>query len=74
MRRPAKKLRDTLARNVRQMRMERNWSQEDLSGESGLSQTYLSQIESGMRSVSLDALDQLARAFSVSADQLLRRD
>ena len=73
MRRPARKLRELLGVNVRQLRLERQWSQDELSARSGLTQSYVSQVESGLRAVSIDALDQLARAFGEPPDRLLRR-
>ncbi|WP_370305482.1 helix-turn-helix domain-containing protein [Sinimarinibacterium flocculans] len=73
MRRPAKKLRETLGSNVRQLRQSRNWSQEELSARADLSQTYVSQLESCQRAVTIDVIDQLARALGVSADQLLKK-
>jgi transcriptional regulator with XRE-family HTH domain len=73
MRRPAKKLRETLGRNIRQLRQAKGWSQEELSARSDLSQTYVSQLESCQRAVTIDVIDQLARALGVCADQLLKK-
>ncbi len=73
MRKPAKKLRELLGVNVRRIRVAKGWSQEELCARSGLSQTYVSQIESGLRSVSIDVLDQLARGLVVPPDELLRK-
>lgn len=53
--------------------MAKNWSQEELCARSGLSQSYVSQVESGLRSVSIDAVDQLARGLAVTPDQLLKK-
>lgn len=73
MRRPTKKLREILGSNVRQLRQKKNWSQEELAGRADLSQTYVSQLESGQRAVTIDVLDQLARALGVPPDQLLKK-
>ena len=73
MRRPAKKLREAFGGNVRKLRLERGWSQEELSARSDLSQTYVSQLESAQRAVTIDIIDQLARALGVPPDQLLRK-
>lgn len=73
MRRPAVKLRQLLGVNVRKARLELGWSQEKLCAEAQLSQSYLSQVESGLRSVSIDSIDQLSRALSVTPDSLLKQ-
>lgn len=73
MRRPAVKLRQLLGANVRKARLELCWSQEELCAQAQLSQSYLSQVESGRRSVSIDSIDQLARALSVTPDTLLKQ-
>ncbi len=66
-------LRQTLAANVRKERARRNWSQEELASRSGLSQTYMSQMESAQRAVSVDVIERIAKAFNLDADQLFRR-
>lgn len=65
--------RQVLAANVRQERARVQWSQEELGSRARISQTYVSQVESGQRAVSIDVLDQLADAFSLDPSQLLRR-
>ncbi|TJY56199.1 helix-turn-helix transcriptional regulator [Sinimarinibacterium sp. CAU 1509] len=73
MRRPAKKLRELLGVNVRRLRQEKRLTQEELCARAGMGQSYLSQLESGAKSVSIDVLDKLARALGVTPDQLLRK-
>ncbi len=63
--------RDILARNVRLLRAERGLSQEALAFESGINRTYLSDIERGVRNVSIDNLSRLATALDVPVWQLL---
>jgi transcriptional regulator with XRE-family HTH domain len=63
--------RDILARNVRLLRAERGLSQEALAFESGINRTYLSDIERGVRNVSIDNLSRLATALAVPVWQLL---
>lgn len=70
---PKPALRHVLATNVRQERTSRAWAQEELGHRAGLSQTYVSQIESGQRAVSVDAIENLALAFGVEPWILLRR-
>lgn len=65
-------LRSVLARNVRQARREREWSQEQLAERAGLSSVYVSQIESGLKACSIDVIEALSLAFGLSAMELLR--
>lgn len=55
-----------LASQVRAIRVQRNWTQEDLARASGLSQAKISSIEGGaFESLTLNTLRKLARAFDV---------
>jgi transcriptional regulator with XRE-family HTH domain len=65
--------RQILAANVRQGRERVNWSQEELGARAQISQTYVSQVESGQRAVSIDVVDRLAMAFGVEVAEILRR-
>lgn len=65
--------RQLLAANLRQERTRLAWSQEELAAEAGISQTYVSQMESGQRRVSIDILDRLALALGIELAELLRR-
>lgn len=64
-------LRDVLARNLRLLRADRRMSQEALALESGVNRTYVSDVERGLRNVSIDNLSRLAKALNVQAWQLL---
>jgi transcriptional regulator with XRE-family HTH domain len=63
--------RQILARNLKRLRAERNWSQEDLALESSLHRTFVAHVERGMRNISLDNLEKLAMALRVPVHQLL---
>lgn len=65
--------RQLLASNLRQERTKLDWSQEQLAAEAGISQTYVSQMESAQRRVSIDILDRLALALGIELADLLRR-
>jgi transcriptional regulator with XRE-family HTH domain len=56
---------------IRQLRSEREWSQERLAESSGLTTTYVGQIERGVRIPSLTVVLKLARGLSVSPSALL---
>lgn len=67
------KLRQILGANVRRERTSRAWPQEELAHHAHLSQTYISQLESGQRAVSVDAIERLAAAFGIEPELLLRK-
>lgn len=57
--------------NVRAARDARGWTQEDLSGRSGLAVVQVSRIERGKREIRLTTLLRLADAFDMRPDELL---
>jgi transcriptional regulator with XRE-family HTH domain len=64
-------IRQQVGLNVRQVRKERGWSQEDLAFESGLDRTYISGVERGVRNPTVLVLHELAQALKVPAGRLL---
>ncbi|MCE1236105.1 MAG: helix-turn-helix transcriptional regulator [Hyphomicrobiales bacterium] len=64
-------VRERLGRNLRRLRQERGWSQEDLAHESGLHRTYVSDLERVARNPTITVVDRLARTFGVPVGQLL---
>lgn len=60
-----------LAENVRRLRTAAELSQEDLALEAGLDRTYISQVERGLRNVTIEVLARLAKALGTTADQLI---
>ncbi|WP_295680815.1 helix-turn-helix transcriptional regulator [uncultured Nevskia sp.] len=67
----SKPLRSVLAENVRRARDERGWSQEFLAERAGLTQVYISQIETSKTAASVDTIEKLAAGFDVNAGDLL---
>jgi transcriptional regulator with XRE-family HTH domain len=61
----------TVGAFIREQRRLVKLSQRQLAKASGLSDTYLSQLERGMHEPSLRALRAIARGLNVSADQLI---
>ena len=64
-------LREVLATNLRRLRSERGLSQDDLAYESGVSRSYLSQLEKGVFYASLKVVGRLAVSLKVEPWQLL---
>jgi transcriptional regulator with XRE-family HTH domain len=64
-------IRRILASRLRLLRAINGWSQETLAERAGLHRTYISSIENEERSIGIDNIERLARAFGVSASELL---
>ena len=68
---------DTLKRfgdKVRELRIKKGLSQEQLAELSGLHRTYISSLELGKRNVSLINIFVLAKALGVTPDKLLKSE
>jgi transcriptional regulator with XRE-family HTH domain len=63
-------LRLTFGNRVRQLRLERGWSQEVLAEMANMHRTYISQVERGLRNPGLINLGELAHAFGVHLQEL----
>jgi len=55
---------------LRELRRQRGWTLQDLADQSGLSQTFLSRLESGDRQASIAAVLTLSKVFEVSLASL----
>ena len=62
--------REILAKNLRRLRREKGISQEALADRAGISQTYLSEVESAKRNIAVDNIEALANAFHVTISAL----
>ena len=51
----------------------RNWSHADLARRSGITQTHISRIMSQMRKPGPDALLNIAKAFQIAPEEVMRR-
>jgi transcriptional regulator with XRE-family HTH domain len=61
---------ERFAANMKELRAERKWSQEDLSRYSGLHYTAISKMERGARAPSFPTVVTLAKAFKIPAGRL----
>ena len=66
-----KKTNKSAGKNIRTMRHERGWSQEDVSSRLGISIPAFSKIETGVTDINLSRLEQIANIFEVSVVNLL---
>ncbi|MFH1494740.1 MAG: helix-turn-helix transcriptional regulator [Pseudomonadota bacterium] len=63
--------RQILAHNLRALRAERGWSQEDLALEAELHRTFVAHVERCVRNISIDNVEKLANALGVPVYRLL---
>ncbi len=61
-----------LGMRIRYLRSLRKWSQEDLALESGVNRNYICDLENGRRNPSLEILERIADAFSITLSELFR--
>lgn len=66
-------IREDFARNLRRTRAERKLSQEALAFEAGIDRTYISALERGIYSASLDMVEKLAGVLRVEPALLIER-
>ena len=66
-------LKEIVAINVRRLRYNRGWTQEDLADRVGLSARYVGQIERAQASMTITVLGRIANALKVDAGELVKR-
>ena len=64
---------EAFARVLKEIRQDRSLSQEELGFESGYHRTYISLLERGRKSPSLNTVFQLATALELLPSEILRR-
>lgn len=60
-----------LARNLRQRREAKGWSQEEFADRAGIHRTYVSDLERGKRNPTITVVERLAKPFGITASDLL---
>lgn len=68
-----KSLVDRFPQVLRELRLEKGLSQEELAYRADLHRTYISQIERGLKSPSLRALEKIADALGVALSSVVRK-
>jgi CheY-like chemotaxis protein len=66
----ASNVKSVFGRAVKDKRVEMGISQEELADRAGLHRTYISDVERGVRNVSLESIAKLARALELSLSRL----
>jgi transcriptional regulator with XRE-family HTH domain len=68
----AKDICERLGARIRQLREEREWTQMYLAVHTGLSRTFISDVENGVKEPCLRSLETLADGFEVTLAELFR--
>ena len=69
-----KKTNKSVGMNIRTLRHQRGWSQEDVADRLGISIPAFSKIETGVTDINLSRLEQIANVFESSVVYLLAMD
>lgn len=62
----------TLGKKLRQVRLEKGYTQQSLAEKAGIGNVYLGEIERGLKMPSLNIFIKLIEALDISADYVLR--
>ncbi len=68
------KLNKIVAKNIRCIRILNSITQEDLANQMNINQSYISAIESGNKTISLNRIEEIAKILNVSPYILLKED
>ena len=66
------KVRITIGENIRSVRKDAGFSQEQLAEKADLHPVYMSQVECGKKAVSVEALWKISKALRIPVDKLFR--
>jgi len=69
-----KKTDKTVGKNIRTIRHQRGWSQEDVASRLGISIPAFSKIETGVTDINLSRLEQIANIYEVNVVNLISLD
>ncbi len=63
-------VRERLAKNLRKLRQQKGWSQEEFAHQAGIHRTYISDLERAARNPTITVVDKLAVALEVEIGEL----
>jgi len=69
-----KKTNKSVGKNIRTIRHQRGWSQEDVANRLGISIPAFSKIETGVTDINLSRLEQIANIYEVNVVNLIALD
>ena len=59
-------------KRIRELRTQRNMSQEKFALHMNMDRTYLASVESGKRNISLENIEKIAKGFGMKLEELFR--
>ena len=65
---------EILGNNIRNLRKECGWTQEKLAEKADISVPFMTQIELGRKSASLEVIEKIAKALGVSYEMLFKTE
>ncbi len=68
-----KKLSAKFGEVIRELRNERNLSQEELAGRADVHRTYIGMIERGEKNITIENIQKLAKALNVSLKSIFEK-
>ncbi|QQL50673.1 helix-turn-helix domain-containing protein [Mucilaginibacter ginkgonis] len=68
---PKENTNKAIGKNIRVLRRNRNWSQDDVASRLGISVPAFSKIETGVTDINLSRLEQIAQIFEVGVPHLI---
>jgi len=69
---PKLNARQRFAANLKEQRLAKGLSQEDLADLCGLHRTYVGSVERGERNISIDNMERLAQSLDVPLEKLIQ--
>lgn len=66
-------IKEKLGNRIRELRKEKNISQEDLASKAKLHRTYLSSVKRGLKNVSVENIEKIALALEVEIKDLFKK-
>ena len=66
------KAQEQLGMRIKYLRQKRRWSQEDLALNANINKNYICDLENGRRNPSLEILERIAVAFSITLEELFK--
>jgi transcriptional regulator with XRE-family HTH domain len=61
----------SLGNNIREIRLKKEMTQEELAHKADLDYSYINQIENGKRNPSMEAVERIAKALGVKVKDLI---
>jgi transcriptional regulator with XRE-family HTH domain len=63
---------ELVGERIRNLRKEKGWSQEELAYRASINRTYMGEIERGESSITVDSLEKITNALSITIEDLFK--